>query len=347
VLALGLHWMLTGRHRLLLPLAFVYVWMYDAFPLLVVVAGLYVLAVALVERRLAIQPLVYAGIGTVLGMSVNPYFPYNILFAYRHILPKIIDSTAVSVGVEWYPYKTSQLLENSPLALLAFFSGALALGLRERKMQVAQATGFLTAAFFGLLLFQSRRFVEYFPAFALVFAALAWAPLLDGFNQLKSGRLQFLRQHAPGLILAAALVPGLWITGRAAQASLRTSQPYTRYAAASAWLAGNTPTGARVFQTDWDDFPRLFYYNTHNTYLVGLDPTYLQLYDAELYDEWVDITKGREERPSGAIASRFGARYVLTDRLHQDFIRQANEDPGLREVYRDQQAVIYQVIDAN
>jgi hypothetical protein len=66
-------------------------------------------------------------------------------------------------------------------------------------------------------------------------------------------------------------------------------------------LAAKTPEGSRVFQTDWDDFPRLFYYITHNTYLIGLDPTFMALYDADLYERWVGITWGDVERSSAAI----------------------------------------------
>ena len=99
-------------------------------------------------------------------------------------------------------------------------------------------------------------------------------------------------------MLALVLIPGVWITLHASSDSLQGSKPYQRYAAASAWLEENTPAGARVFQTDWDDFPRLFFYNTHNTYLVGLDPTYLQLYSADLYDRWVEITDGKVSQPS-------------------------------------------------
>jgi hypothetical protein len=106
----------------------------------------------------------------------------------------------------------------------------------------------------------------------------------------------------------------------------------------------NTPAGERVFQTDWDDFPRLFFYNTHNTYMIGLDPTYLQLYDADLYDTWVQITRGEIEQPSQIIASRFSARYIHSDLNHKNFLRLAAEDPGLKEVYRDGQAVIFEVI---
>ena len=106
----------------------------------------------------------------------------------------------------------------------------------------------------------------------------------------------------------------------------------------------HTAEGERVFQTDWDDFPRLFFYNTHNTYLIGLDPTYLQLYDAEMYDTWVNITRGKTPQPSEIIATQFSARYVHSDLNHDNFLRVAAEDPGLREVYRDGQAVIFEVI---
>jgi hypothetical protein len=122
------------------------------------------------------------------------------------------------------------------------------------------------------------------------------------------------------------------------------SKSYGLYANASAWLEKNTPAGSRVFQTDWDDFPRLFFYNTHNTYLVGLDPTYLQLYDAHLYDLWVDITQGDVENPSDLIATAFASHYIHTDLDHGDFLQVAAEDPGMKEVYRDDQAVIFEVL---
>ena len=121
-------------------------------------------------------------------------------------------------------------------------------------------------------------------------------------------------------------------------------KPYDLYAGGARWLAQNTPEGELVFQTDWDDFPRLFFYNTHNTYLIGLDPTYMQLYDPELYDQWVDLTQGKVQQPSRIIRSRFGSSYAISDLAHAEFIFQAENDPGLREVYRDDEAVIFQVL---
>jgi hypothetical protein len=190
---------------------------------------------------------------------------------------------------------------------------------------------------FGLMLFQARRFIEYFPPFALLFAAFAWAPVISRYGQETRGRLHRL---LPALALLLVLLPGAWNTFQAARDSLRDSKPYTTYAGAAGWLADNTPAGARVFQTDWDDFPRLFFYNTHNTYLIGLDPTYMQIYDPELYDLWAAITRGKVEDPGALIAQEFGARYIISDLRHPAFLEQAAQDARLEEVYRDDSAVV-------
>jgi hypothetical protein len=121
------------------------------------------------------------------------------------------------------------------------------------------------------------------------------------------------------------------------------AKPAETYAAASYWIAQHAAPGALIFQTDWDDFPRLFFYNPANAYTIGLDPTYLQLYDAALYDEWVQITQGKVERPGASIRSRFGGDYVITDLRHAAFLRQAQDDPALKEVFRDKYAVVFAV----
>lgn len=339
VLVLGLHWLLHDRYRLLLPLGFLYVWLYNAFPLLLIVAAVYVAAVAVTERRLAWQALLYPALGIGLGLLINPYFPENVTFVMRHILPKIGES-ATRVGNEWYPYETWTLVQNSGYALVAFFVGVLALGWREKRIERATLAALLLTAVFGLMLFKARRFVEYFPAFALIFAALAAAPLLR--------RCQGDWSHRQWLMPALMLLLLLWpmaSTLNLARAAVGRSKPADQYADASLWLGANTVPGSLIFQTDWDDFPRLFFYNSQNIYTAGLDPTYMELYDAELYAEWVRLTRGQIEQPSGIIRERFGGAYVFTDHDHRAFLRQAAADPQLEEVYRDDYAVIFRVLE--
>jgi hypothetical protein len=349
VLALGLAWLLNGNYKRLATLSFLYVWMYDAFPLLFALAFLYVLSILLTEHRLELRPLAWVGGGLLAGLVINPYFPENLIFTYHHLLPKLLDATSTSVGNEWYPYNTEQILNNSPLALAAFAGGALALGLSGRKIDARTTVTFLAALLFGLMFFKARRFIEYFAPFALVFAAFAWAPLFQAelqnivgsgkniFNLLKTRLL-----HA-GLIILVGI--GMVLSIPAARKQVAGSKPYHLYANASEWLVQNTERGERVFNTDWDDFPRLFFYNTHNIYMLGLDPTYMQLYDTDLYDEWVAITRGDVDQPSQSILKRFSARYVHTDLNHEDFLDQAAKDPNLVEVYRDDQAVIFEVFE--
>jgi hypothetical protein len=57
----------------------------------------------------------------------------------------------------------------------------------------------------------------------------------------------------------------------------------------------------------------------------------------------VDITKGKVRQPSQAIYDNFYAKFVLTDLLHKDFIKQAENDTSLEEVFRDEEAIIYRV----
>ncbi len=121
--------------------------------------------------------------------------------------------------------------------------------------------------------------------------------------------------------------------------------PAGRMAGGAEWLAANTPQGSLVFQTDWDDFPTLFFYNTHNAYTVGLDPTYLELADPARYALWVDLTRGRGLDLSDAIVKYFGARYVVSDLKHKAFLQRAESDGQMREVYRDFDSVVFQITD--
>jgi len=348
VLAVAFAWLLERKYKHLGALAFVYVWMYDAFPLILALAVLHLIAVAITERRIEYKPLLYISGGILLGLIVNPYFPENIIFSYRHMLPKFMNATSVNVGNEWFPYTTKQILENSFPSLVAFVGGIIALGLSARKMDVRTAFALLASLFFGLMLFQARRFVEYFPPFALIFAAFAISPLLADLQpatrESASSPLKWILVNLPALVLSVAIAVSIGRSIPRAREAVDGSKPYNLYAGASAWLEANTPANSRVFQTDWDDFPRLFFYNTHNTYLIGLDPTYMQLYDPSLYALWVKITKGDVKDPSQIIFNTFSAQYIHTDLSHKNFLNVAKKDPGLKEVYRDDQAVLFEVI---
>jgi hypothetical protein len=340
-LAAALHLLLSGKHKLLFALAFLYVWTYDGFPLLLAVVGVYTAVEWLYERKLDARPLAWGAGGVLAGLVVNPFFPKNVVFAWQHVVPKLFTATDIPVGSEWYPYETALLLENSAPMLALFAAALFALGWAGRRMEKRTALALALAILFGFMLFQSRRFIEYFAPVTLLLAAFAFSSLYRPRAEEDAGKRRFWLPALMALALAA-LIP---FTANKAIQTMQATNDLHRYEAASAWLMENTPPGARVFQTDWDDFPQLFFHNHANTYIVGLDPTYMLFYDAQLYDLWVDISQGRSEHLSTHIGGRFGSRYAITDLEHMEFIEQAFRDGYMRVVYQDDYAMVFEIID--
>jgi hypothetical protein len=126
---------------------------------------------------------------------------------------------------------------------------------------------------------------------------------------------------------------------------IRQSEPHGHYRAGAEWMRKNVPPGQLVFNTDWDDFPRLFYYDPDHYYVSGLDPSYLYDKDPDLSRLYDRITLGREEDPAPLIRNRFGARYVFSDNTHHDFFEQARLSGWFDIVYEDTQCTIMYIRD--
>ncbi|MFN8372394.1 MAG: hypothetical protein U0694_05905 [Anaerolineae bacterium] len=335
LLLLALYVLFTRRYRWIVPLAFAYTWLYDGFVLLPVFTAAYAGATWMTERRIAWQPIVYSLAGIALGLVINPYFPQNIQFILDHLGAKVAFEGGISVGNEWYPYSTGVLLENSTGALLALAAGIVAVRKRDRIEMTAL---FVTLITLGMV-FKSRRFIEYFPAFALLLCAVTWGrgQALDWLPHVALRRLALAAGIGISVLLGAN-------TLRAAYGEIINSTDVTYMAGASDWLRRNAEPGAMVFQTDWDDFPYLFFHNTHNTYLVGLDPTYLEIANPQLWTRWVAITRGQVAQPSSVIVDEFQAVYVVSDVYHDDFLEQVRHDASMQLVYRDAYSYVWRIV---
>jgi hypothetical protein len=345
-----------GRTRWLLPIGFAFTWLFDGFPLLLGVCGAVFLGFWWERRRPEWGLLIYPAIGVVLGNLVNPYFPNNILFSYLHMLPKVFQLIGLShgddeirVGNEWYPYGRQFLIESSWLALALVPLGFVPLLLDARPSRLRRIDGrvvglAIIAVTFLVLYLRARRWVEAEPIFATLFCAFAWSRALpERITGPIGARLTPARQTACAAVIGAAMLPLLWMSIDRAQDDVQSTRDFTRYRNASAWLVANTPPGSRVFATDWDDFPEMFFWNTHNTYLIGLDPTYMYLHDGPLYLRWRAITRGQVDRPGASIRDDFDCGWAFSDLDHDSFIKRAAADPDMVEVYRDRSTVIYAV----
>ncbi len=99
-----------GKTRWLLPIGFLFTWLFDGFPLLLGVCGAVFLGMWWEHRKPDWTLLLYPALGVLVGNIVHPYFPDNILFSYLHMLPTVFQLVGMSHSVEeirvaneWYP----------------------------------------------------------------------------------------------------------------------------------------------------------------------------------------------------------------------------------------------------
>ena len=110
--------------------------------------------------------------------------------------------------------------------------------------------------------------------------------------------------------------------------------------------AENIPKGERIFNINWDKFPKMFFYDTKHTYVYGLDPNYLYSQNPELYKLLKDITEGRIEDPAPLIRERFGSNYIFTDaKENNDMIAKALDSGWVETVYEDDEARFLKIRD--
>ena len=225
-----------------------------------------------------------------------------------------------------------------------------------------------------------ERLAEYFPPFAILFAAFSW----QSFWSPKAAELpaEFQRDIEPYLDVAkpseqqaiwnAARQAGVWILGISLSIlfvlnlvgfhrlgfdisglvdNIRSNEPNDKYRRTMAWATGldaagneNIPKGERIFNCTWDDFPKLFFYNTKHSYVYGLDPNYLYTSHPDLYTLLKDLTEGKIEDPAPLIRDRFGANYIFADsKENTDMLAKALESGWVETVYEDEEARLLKI----
>ncbi len=372
-LVIAIHLFFKRKYWPLLPLSLVFSWTYDLFVLLVMAVVFWMIAIAVTERRLEWRPLVFVLVGCAAGLVINPYFPHNFQLLWEHMQIKLTASDFdTKVGSEWYPYDSWEFLGNSAVACIAMLVGYIAFEPSEHRRAHYPIFFLLFSTALMIMTARWKRIAEYWPPFAILFAGFSLQPWLEGFRpyltRLPPDILEELKPFLDreGVPAAATDQKGDWrevmrmiaVSGvalvlsvflffnlRATAKEIGQSEEHNHYRAGTAWMRANVAPGQIVFNTDWDDFPRLFYFDETHYYVSGLDPSYLFDKDPELSRLYDRITLGREEDPGPLIRDRFGARYVFSDNTHHDFFDHARASGWFDIVYEDTQCTIMYIRD--
>lgn len=382
ITVLGIHLLFQRKYVWLLPLMFAFVWTYSLFPLLWFAAIIWTVILVWNERRFEWRPFAYTTAGMILGNVINPYFPHNLNLFLEHFVEKfkVGSDFVVAVGGEWYPYSGMELLTNFPIAMLAMVIGYILFVPKGGKIP-EKAAFFL--AFVSILLaaqFRSKRFAEYFPPFAILFAAFSWSAftepvvteLPEDFNRdlepyfdvakPTDAEVRWKLARQVGIWVIGIVLCGLWLVNMVGLSkygsdygglidNIKTNDTNDRYRRAMQWATGmdasgteNIPRGERIYNTNWDKFPKLFFYDTKHSYVYGLDPNYLYSADPEKFKLLEDINSGKIDDPAPLIRDRFGSNWVFTDSKDNTELIAKILDSGWGEIaYEDDEARIIKI----
>jgi hypothetical protein len=370
-LVIAIHLFFKRKYWPLLPLSLIFSWTYDLFVLLIMAAVFWSVTVAITEKRFEWRPVIYVVAGCAAGLIINPYFPHNLQLLFEHMKIKLTaDEFNTKVGSEWYPYDSWEFLGNSAVACIAMFVGYIAFEPSERRRGPHAIFFLLFATVLMIMTARWKRIAEYWPPFAILFAAFSLKPWLEGYRpyltRLPADVLEELKpfldregvpvpeeesswrdwlRNAAVAVVALALSAFLFFNLRSTVREIGQSEGHDYYRAGADWMRTHIPPGQIVFNTDWDDFPRLFYYDASHHYVSGLDPSYLYDKSPELSQLYDRITLGQEEDPGPLIRDRFGARYVFSDNAHHDFFEHARLSGWFDIVYEDTECTIMYIRD--
>tara|TARA_B100001989_G_scaffold252811_2_gene236360 strand:- start:8 stop:1612 length:1605 start_codon:yes stop_codon:yes gene_type:complete len=354
LLLVGLWLLETRRDRWLLPLGVVFIWSYQTAVVLIPMACCAVVWFGVLERKLDIKPVLYAFAGILLGLTLNPFVPHSFDFLFFHLISGHMD-TKVVIGEEWHALALYDLVYRCfPAVVMGVLVPIVGIGAWRRW---PKSVGMIGCGAFVLLLasLRSIRMLEYAVPFCVLFGARIFDSLLwrradtitpldtpdeDGPAPLMQARL--MRPAVAAFVIAfvgMGVVYHIDIHKHAFDIHPQRAQK------AALWLKKHTPKDSIVFHTHWVTFSFLFFHNTHNRYISGLNPHFLYSWNPKLYKTYMKIGRGMSRQPAKLIQHHFDSKFVFLMGRRQNFrlALQLERSPYAKLAYHDKNVRIYRL----
>ncbi|HEY3176296.1 MAG TPA: hypothetical protein VGK94_11135 [Candidatus Polarisedimenticolia bacterium] len=336
---LGAAAVLTERPVWTAALSAAYALTHIAWHLIPGIALLYDSVRSVRERRPRFGITAASLAGTACAVLLSPYFPENLKLWWVQNVGVLTMAWSpgapdLGLGLEVLPSRPALLLYyNIGPALFTALGLILLPGVRRDPASVTLAM--ITAGFLAMSL-MSRRFVEF------------WAPMSVLFAGAAASGSRLWERHAgrPRARAAAVVLFGLLgLLNLHETRRIVGDDPGRVFDACASWLRDEVPDGEKIFTTDWDEFPELFFVAPRQRYLVGLDPTFMYATDPERWRLWREVAQARLADLRDPIAETFGCRYVFADGGYERFIERADQDPLFRLETHTPDCAVYEMGD--
>ncbi|MFH1239836.1 MAG: hypothetical protein V1672_01340 [Candidatus Diapherotrites archaeon] len=319
-LILGLYFIKDKNYKALGITAFLFVWAYAAYPILIVSVFVLLIIEYFFFREKYFENvehnrnvIKYVLIGTLLGIIINPFFPANIINAVNVDLEASLFRIPELGNVEWSSTSSIDFLSGSALVFgLVFFVIFIYLK-RGEKMELPQMKYFLLCVFLIILSAKAIRIVDFLIPFLVIFTFSALTKLGYHFSIDWKDMKQLL---VAGLVMAVMLVPA------GASYMYYQNLEYSDFSECANWISENVPEKSIIYNAVYDDFPQLYFYLPNHYFISGMDEYYLYKYDKDLWqlqrDFWdgnVSAEKISENFNTQTIFIEKSQRKNLTDKL--------------------------------
>jgi hypothetical protein len=340
-------------------------------PIVPVVVIVVAMVKGLIERQWEWQKWLMVLAGVCVGWLLRPNPLGTARLEYVQILVhEIVRQKKIPLlfGREWLPVSTSALAAFSYFILIWIAVAAvLMIAVAVRRSYLTRkdhsflwSSLALSVVFFAATVAITKRTTPIWDTFAVMFIAKAFTCLL---NPLDQRREQFIKRDTRLLLaISVAAVCAVMVYDGLDQHLVQGQWrgiPPDRLKAVSYWLKDHGRPGEIVFNVNWDAFPELFFWNSEQRYVSGLDPMFLFAYDQGLYwkthhlqtGEGTDYTWGTSdyqdnsrEDTYAALRGDFKASYVVLDKLRNEgLFRYMQRDPRFRLGFQDAGSAVFVV----
>ena len=222
------------------------------------------------------------------------------------------------------------------------------------------ASGGLTTIFFLMTMFVARRSYDLWAVFGVAFIALIFTAFLDSkpanFKRLLNQESRITAVMAGIILFVFMFAYGVYKNG----ASLAVANYPYDFRESSEWLKANSKPGEIVVNLYWDMFPKLFFWNTQNRYISGMDPIFQFAYDEQLYWKsyyWntgqltnfacseIECTKEMLEDTYLVLKRDFKASYIIIEKKRSPtFYQYAKEESRFRQTFETETQAVFKVL---
>lgn len=334
-----------------------FVWVYGGFVCVPFFIGAYCGAVLIMEKRFQFLPLLVSCLGIALGLLFHPHSSNLLALLYDQLFYAGIGSgQLIPVGDEWLSYDIVWFFKSNVLVIFIWLLSLQSYFALGGKLNWKSLWLHLVSFGFLILTLWHRRFVEYWVPFTVLAAAVSLAPYLTriSWDKYKAAFTSYLVIKVMSLFLSMLLILFISWNVYTVWQILNTGEDSHKYEASTQWLQQNSQAGDLVLNTRWDQWPQLFYWNHFNYYMVGLDPTFMYLYNESIYWDWRKVADDNPKKWESIEAlhsvtkEKLKAKFIIVDIEQNEniynYIIESDPDKNLfNVVYEKENIVILEV----